>query len=201
LKTRGNQNQKQPKDPWVDFEEALLRDFCHRFSEVAASPRRGDEAKPQPTVGSTEEGGEGTFPVALHPRAEVVAEYTVQWPGKHAGKLAAIEPEPMDVTYVRIEQKARPSSLRGHYERSLKGQKIHPLKDGIWIETVLPAAKDGLTRSIDVLLTRANPKADTPPDEPQELTVEILSVDIPPLETSSGAKRRTTADPEADASP
>jgi hypothetical protein len=198
-KTRNSQNQKPKKDPWVDFEEGLLKDFCRRCSEVAVPPDHGDRTKPRPAAGSAEE-DDDAFPVALHPRSAVVAEHRVQWPGNHAVKLASISPEPMEVTYVRIEQKARPWSLRGYYERTLRAARAHPIQDGVWIETVLPAAKDGRTRSIDVLLTRANSKADAPPDEIQELTVEILAVAIPPLEIGPAAKQRPGTDHQADGS-
>jgi len=181
-KARGGPAQRNPpsKDPWLDFEEAVVRDFCQRFSEAAALPNHGAEGDKPASRGG---GGEATLPIALHPRAEVVAEYCVRWPGSHAEKLASIAPEPMDVCYVRIEQKARPMSVRGHYERTVKGQKIHPIKDGVWLETLL-SAKDGSARSIDVLLTRANPKAEAPPDETQEITVEILSVAVAAMETT-----------------
>ncbi len=197
----GNAGQKHPKlqrpakDPWLDFEEAILRDFCQRFAEAAALPNRAAEAE-KPASGNDE--GEVSLPVPLHPRAEVVAQYRVRWPGNHAAKLASIAPEPMEVSYVRIEQKARPMSVRGHYERTLKGQKMHPVNDGVWLETLLPAG-DGSMHSIDVLLSRANPKADAPPDEVQEITVEILSVAVAAMETAT--TRRAGASEQTDTPP
>lgn len=180
------------KDPWLNFEESLVRDFCRRFAEAAVQANRGAEGdKPTP---SSE--GETALPVALHPRAEVVAQYFVRWPGNDAAKLAPISPEPMDVAYVRVEQKARPMSVRGHYERVLKGCAIHPVTDGVWLET-LRSSKDGSLRSIDVLLTRANPKSDTPPDEIQEITVEILSVAVTALEPATTRRAGATEPTEA----
>jgi hypothetical protein len=198
---RESKEKKEKKDPWLDAEELLVGEFCRRFSLAALSQVRSATATPRPTPALPDESHDPPFPVALHSRAAVVAKYRVQWPGNHAGKLADTAPDPMEISYLRIEQKARPWSVRGHYERAVKGHKVHPLKDGIWIEAIVPAAKEGRTRSIDVLLTRANPKAETPPDEAQELTVEILTVDIPPLEVAGGVSRRTATDPDADASP
>ncbi len=192
---------QQRKDPWVDAEETLVRRFCRRFFDAALSQARSQEMKPPPPVAPPNHDADPSPAVALHPRATVVAEYRVQWPGTHAGKLADIAPDPMDISYVRIEQKARPWSVRGHYERTIKGHKVHPVNDGIWIEAILPAAKDGRTRSIDVLVTRANAKADTPPDEPQELTIEILAVAIPSLAAEPAVNRRAAAEPNPDASP
>lgn len=183
------------KDPWLDFEGSLVQDFCRRFLEAAVQPNHGaEEKKPTPAAGEAE----SLLPVALHPQAEVVAQYRVRWPGDHAAKLAAISPDPMDVVYLRIEQKARPMNVRGHYAKVLKGPGIHPITDGVWLETLL-ATKDGASRSIDVLLTRANPKVAVPPEEIQEITVEILSVAVAAME--SGTPRRAGASEPTDGTP
>ncbi len=182
-KTRntGQRLSPQAKDPWLDFEQAIVHDLCRRLAAAAVLPNRAKESDKATADDSGESSG---MPIPLHPRAEIDVQYVVRWPGDHAAKLASLAPDPLEVAYVRIEQRARPMNVRGHYERTLKGPKMHPTKEGVWLETLLPG-KNGAVRSVDVLLSRANPKVDAPPDEMQEITVEILSVTVTGMEAAT----------------
>ena len=136
------------------------------------------------------DGPDPSPPVALHPRATVAATYQLQWPGVYREKLAGAALDPMDISYVRIEEKARPRTVLGHYQRTIRPHQLHPLADGVRIDAVQETERKAETQSIDVLVTRASPRSDRPPDEPQELTVEILAVTIPALEAGPGTSPR-----------
>jgi hypothetical protein len=52
-----------------------------------------------------------------------------------------------------------------------------------------------------VLLTRANPKSEKPPDKLQEFTVEILTVRIPVLKAGLRMRAQAGAEPDPDGLP
>jgi hypothetical protein len=184
-------SRQQTEGRWLAAEEALLREYCRRFRAAglarARASRRADgtaDDDPEP-------------PVRLNPGAAVASAYRVQWPGTHREKLTGVPLDPMNVCYVRIEQKARFRSVQAYYERTVKPHQAHRLSDGIWLDELVSSDKQGQARSIDVLVTRVNPKLDRPADEPQELTVEILAVEIPALSTEA----RAAAEPGLEAAP
>jgi hypothetical protein len=184
---------KRPQEPWLQAEEALLRGLCQRFLTAGLAQARARRATASE---GEDEAAEPPPPVVLHPRAAVLAAYQIQWPGVYRDKLAGETLDAMEVSYVRTEDQGRLRTVQGHYERNLKPHQLHPLADGVRIEALQVAAKDGRIRSIDVLVTRANPKADRPLDEPEQLTVEILSVAIPALQAGPGSGRRMQAEPQ-----
>jgi len=185
-------------DAWLAVEEALVREYCRRFLVAGLVQDRARRDLARADAPKTA----GPPPaIALHPEASVLTSYRVQWPRTRDEKLADATRDVMEVSYVRVEEMAIPRAVLAHYQRTVKPFQLHPLADGVWLETLLPADGEGRCRSIDVVLTRANPKSETPPDKPQELTVEILVVNIPALKAGARTKAQAGAEPDPDGLP
>lgn len=189
-------SRQQAENKWLAAEEALVREYCRRFRAAGlawarASQRNNDAAEDE----------EPEPPVRLNPGASVATAYRVEWPGQHRARLPGASLDPMIVSYVRIEQKARLRSMQAYYERTVKPHQVHRLSDGIWLDGLVTGDKQGRARSIDVRVTTVNAKTDRPVDEPQELTVEILAVEIPALTVGTVAERRGAAESDLDAAP
>ena len=85
--------------------------------------------------------------------------------------------DPINVLYVRIEKRAKAKTELEHYRRKMDRVLEHALADGRWLDSLSEDAEDGVVRSVDVLITRASPKQ-TIVEEEQELTVQILSIEV-----------------------
>ena len=201
-KTEKGKSEKARK-AWLAAEEAVVREYCRRLLiaglEKARDRRASDRAKD----------AENAVPLAgitLHPEASVVASHRVRWPGVQAAKDGGAGCEPVDVSYVRIEEMGFPRAVLGHYLRVFKQRmdkpaQTHSISDGVWLEGLVSNDEDGQCRSVDVLLTRANAKSETPPDKRQEITVEVLVVTVPSLQAGPRMKAQARAEPVADGLP
>jgi hypothetical protein len=161
---------------WLKAEEDLLRGFCQRLRAAALAEAVRTKRQPRdrgPTLDH--------FPLELHTDAAVVASFASDWPGTlrdHA--LAGVPLETMRVRYVRIEEKARVDRLVVHYRRQLlKTVQVRTRANGMWLDSLHVDRATGSRQSIDLLITRSQTDSKRPRDELQELTTEILVVELP----------------------
>ena len=85
----------------------------------------------------------------------------------------------MEIHYVRIEEKARLVTTVGYYKRQLRVRDTQPVDKGEWLDSLrIAAEKADWTRSIDVLITRAEEDPDRDPAEAEELIIQILSIEM-----------------------
>ncbi len=80
--------------------------------------------------------------------------------------------------YVRIEERAKLRAELEHYRRQMDHVLEHALADGRWLDSLSEDVEDGVVRSLDVLITRASPKQTISDEVEQELTVQILSIEV-----------------------
>ena len=104
--------------------------------------------------------------------------YRIDWPGKQAALLPQLSDDSMKVLYVRIEERARARTELEHYRRQMDRVLEHTLADGRWLDSLSEDAEDGVVRSLDVLITRASPKQTISDEGEQELTVQILCIEV-----------------------
>ena len=125
----------------------------------------------------------------MHPHADVVALYRLDWPEALDGKIAAAPF--LRVRYVRIQQKARPDLLLSYYRRQLPDCEEHVSPDAAWLDGLAADKNRAVTRSVDVLLAKSSAAAPGLSDQEQELTVSILTVQCQgiPKRTSLTASR------------
>ncbi len=197
------ESSSKQEDGWLAAERALAREYCRRLfaAGLAQARARG--------VATGEDGPEGAGPplaIPLHPQASVVAWYRVRWPEAQGAPEAETRKDSTEVSFVRIEETGFPRAVLAHYQRAFQQRtgaagRAHPLADGVWLETLLPADDKGRCRSIDVFLTRANPKSETPPEKRQEITVEVLVVDLSAFQAGPRMKAQARAEPGPDGLP
>jgi hypothetical protein len=163
---------------WNKLIEDLVRDYCRRchmaaLARAAAAYRSG--AVPSLDVRAADS------PVPLQPNSNVNAAYRFDWPDEHVSRLPQIADDVLRVYYLRIEERTKPARLSTYYRRQVKSCIEHTLPDGLWLDGLTEMKKEGRTRSIDVLITRAKSGATPSANEEQELTVEILCIEVPKL--------------------
>ena len=85
----------------------------------------------------------------------------------------------LKLRYLRIEERAKPSRQISYYRGRLKTCIEHPLTDGVHLDGLLDLPNGDGVRSVDVLITPAS-AADSlsTKDDPQPLTIEILTVEV-----------------------
>jgi hypothetical protein len=168
---------EQTSQQWMDFSKNIVRLLCQQFHEAA----RGDL--------NVEE---DYFSFKLHPRAEVVAAYQLNWPADLGEK--AIVASALQVRYVRAEQRVQPKKVLAYYRRQLPNAKEHPIPNGMWLDSFTQDREANSVCSTDVLLTIAKTTTTVRslPDQEQLLVVEILRVECDTMDegTSLSAHKK-----------
>jgi len=176
----------QAERDWMKTSEGLVRAWCARLNAAGlarAGAARGTETGP----GGAEPND--NLPVKLHPQANVVSEYHLNWPGDLGAKLSGIAPGPMEIHYLRINDKSDPVKRLGFYRRQLqlKTPDVHPIQNGYWMDRVVrvpkteeqgPIDKTGWKRSVDILITKVQDKPEPARSEETGLVIEILSIEM-----------------------
>ena len=111
------------------------------------------------------------IPVQPHSADSVVAAHSVAWTQDG-------DRDPLQLHYVRLEERARPERLLSTYRRMWPEHHERLVTDGVCFEGVVEGLEQGFLRSVDVRVTRAAPGAQRRANEEQELVVEILVVEI-----------------------
>jgi hypothetical protein len=177
---------------WIERSELLVRTWCARLHRAALAGRSGGppagEKGDSPHLPERPGGGPrfagvaqmGTvpfFPLPLHPRARPLLVYHCDWPGRLAEKMPAGPRDPLDVYYVRIEERSRPGRILSYYRRQWESCAERPAQGGTWLDYCGGGTQADRKRSIDVLVTRAAPGAPALADEELDLVVEILWIE------------------------
>ena len=176
------------KKAWAKLADDLVLAWCDRFRAAAIAQTPEGEAAPAAPA--------PTLAITLHKDAKITAQYQSRWPGDIQAKLPGVALGVMEIGYARLEGKARPSTTYGFYKRQLKPreQDYRETDERVWIESCRTSPETGRRRSIDVLFTRpdgakketktsSTDKPAKPSDEPEEMIIEILT-----LETDDPAK-------------
>jgi hypothetical protein len=156
-----------PAEDWMFTSEDLVRVWCERLFAAASSGL-------QPAVAE----GASEMPIEVQPNAEKVAEYHLDWPAAVGDKLSGISADPLRIHYVRMQQTARLSVVKGFYQRKLSNPDVHDLAEGSWMETCRQVPDTDLQRSIDVLITTTEDIGDKPTTQEFDWTVQVLAIDI-----------------------
>jgi len=166
------------KKEWEKFSETLIRAWCDRL-HAANKARTGATSwgTPQPDQGDQPI----DLPIDLHKEANVTAQYRVSWPSDFGGKLAGTAVGPLEVRYVRIEDKLDPETMLGHYKRQVGELNPRRTENTAWTESLRLDPQTNRRRSIDVIIEGSNKnaaKAGQKPPKEQDLVIQILSIEI-----------------------
>lgn len=159
---------EQVGQQWMDFSRTVVQSTCRRLCAAA-------RAKQVAGNGTNSTPDDLDLPFELHPGAQLSQTYRLDWP-EDVGTAMAAAPI-LKVRYVRIEQRAVPRKVLAYYRRRASNFKEHGLASGSWIDSINIDREQGRTRSIDVLVAKANTTVLGPPDQEQEITVDLLIVE------------------------
>lgn len=149
------------------------------FGTAAAAAAKEEDAPADPDLG-----------LSFHTEEEPLARYRLNWPTDLKNKLGSIKPGTLVINYVRFEETSRPISVATHYLRQLKGAKTRLLENGRWVDFLGAGSAARRMRSVDVMVTSRTAAPGTPPppaadqaakqkNAPEDIVVEILSIEIP----------------------
>lgn len=156
---------------WDRFLQDVVRALCGQWGSCELStPEASGGPRPADIASAARD-----LPLTLHATASVRALGRVDWPATAPPGFVA---DPLRVHYVRIEEKARPAKLLGHYRRQLGSCEMRPLDHGVWLDKLSAGGGVGWRSSLDVLIRSANPESRRLPEEEQKVIVEILSIEI-----------------------
>jgi len=154
---------------WMTFSENLVRKMCQRFCAAAlALSAEGTHTDPDAA----------DLPLTPPSNAKITASYRVDWPEGLTGKPAGLAVSPLRVRYLRVEQRARPVRLLAYYRSQLSNCSEHSNQYGFWLDAFTTDKQRGAVRSVDVLITKRNKDVPIVAGEEQQLTVEVLVVEI-----------------------
>lgn len=126
------------------------------------------------------------LPVEVPEGANVVAAVRCVWPGGIAEEIPGEEASPLLIHYVRIEGNADPRQVAGLYRRRLVRAESREIAGGFWLDS-FNSGTTGHKRSIDVFVRALDPDPLRLPDEPQDLGVDILSLELSESSQSAGS--------------
>jgi hypothetical protein len=161
--------QEKVGQQWMEFSQDVVQAVCRR---LCAAARAKQDGPGDAGVAS----GLVDLPFTMHSRDAVVAVYRLDWPEDLREEIA-VAPSSLHVRYVRIEEKAVPVKVLAYYRRQVPEARQRALTGGGWIDSVAIDKTGSSIRSVDVLVAKATNSALGLPNQEQELTVDILTVE------------------------
>ena len=179
-----------PTAEWRKLVQELAVNYCRRCHATSLACDTAARRDGQPL--DTTRANETQLPLPPHPDAAIAAWHRAAWPSPSSPAPREINTAPVELRYVRIEEKAKPSRLLGYYRRQLRGDEL-PLPDGIWLSGRGDCGP-GRTREVDIFITRAKGGSMSALEDETQLTVEILTieaadVELPVLKKGTGTSR------------
>ncbi len=169
------QRDAKVREEWEEAAQDLLLATFGRYREMgqahADAMRR--EGKPVDFDHATKH-----LPVDLPPGARVVAAVHYRWPAGIAEKVSGVLCSPMDIHYARIDARGEPEKIAGAYRRKLSGYELRNVPQGVWFDSLKNGSSPGRKVSVDVVVRLARPDPLRLPNEEQELTVDVLTVEL-----------------------
>jgi hypothetical protein len=164
-----------PDTDWPKLLEELVRDYCRRghmasLARSAAAYRSG--------ASSSHESRKSDSSIPLLPGCEIIAAHSIDWPGEYVSHLPNMAGNDLSLNYQRIEKRMKLSKPLIYYRRQVKSCIERPIPDGLWLDGFVELKGEERLRSVDILITCPTNSTIKSATEEQELTVEILSVEV-----------------------
>ncbi len=137
---------KEARYGWMKASEGTLISLMERMYQGTMQP----DAAPYQTA---------DLPFQLHRGAEVTASLRFALPGEANASNELRSAQQTLVSYVRIESKQMSQKTVQHYRSVLRDEEVVTILggNGMWLDGgVKPNKKDGMLRSVDILLSRSN---------------------------------------------
>jgi hypothetical protein len=163
---------------WDKWAEEIIRNYCrccHRAAlDRMADAYRSGTAPPRQSLPED-------LPIKPYRPGQLDAVYRLEWPGVRAGRLPQLADDKLRLYYLHAEHRTKWDPLLAVFRRQMKSLVEHPFADGLWLDSLVEAAKGTRLQSLDVLIVRTNTDLSLPGNAEQGLTVEILYIDVPNL--------------------
>ena len=173
---------QETRQSWEKLADDAVKNWCRRLHEAALAEAATAQVGVQPAAGETTT---VDLPIELHKDAKVACYHRVDWPADVQAKLPGVAVGPMEMRYVRIEEKARLVATKGFYRRRLNPAEkdLRETDDSVWMASCRTVPGTDRRRSIDLVITRADgpPKKDEndrEADEAENLIIEILTLEM-----------------------
>jgi len=160
---------------WNTLLEELVRDYCRR-SHMASLARSA--AAYRDGAASSHECRKTDSPIPPLPGCEVSAAYSIDWPGEYVSHLPNMAGNALSLNYQRIEKRMKLSKPLIYYRHQVKSCIERPIPDGLWLDGFVELKGEEHLRSVDVLITCPTNSTLKSATEEQELTIEILSIEV-----------------------
>jgi hypothetical protein len=124
-------------------------------------------------------------PFALKQGERITKEFHLRWPEDLPANLTSAVTEPLVLHYVQLDATDEVNRTATFYRTCLsKGththtqSATHELDDGKWVDIMQRDPGAHRTRTVDILITRRAPDGDTKRLKTEELSVQILMVEV-----------------------
>ncbi len=185
---RQREEREQAEQEWLRVSADVVTALCERFEQAGLQEieiARQERRRPDFTAALRD------LPVELHAEIDPASSYRLAFPGEVQGKVPGATLAPMLVHYALLKDTEKMSKVVAHYRRQLSTRRVLESQQGVWIDTCREGGAPDRLRSIDVLIstgsgrqTTFTPKpsgtrtAPREKNEPEELTVQILSIEV-----------------------
>lgn len=151
---------------WMQTAYGTVRVFCERFQKAAENQQ----------VNSADV--VANLPFRIHSPDALTHVYAMDWQKQVGSRLAGAPVDPMRVYYLRFEESGLYNKVSGAYKRVVPSGSERLVKNGLWIDGGKPDHESGLRTTMDVIIDRPEYSAERKPNEPEQLVVQVLYVQI-----------------------
>ncbi len=186
------QKKQQTDQEWMELSAKLVSTWCKRFQAATTPKHDGAEGSNQPDEEDNPDkpAEEATMRAdlpsgfALAPAAKVIASHHVTLPNASPADFTQVQPDTLEVYYVRAEEAAKPKNAIRYYCRQAgtSDTKVKCIDRSLWIDRITQGSQKDRLRTIDVLITKSETAvvntSDSNSDDETDLTIEVLIIEI-----------------------
>ncbi len=151
---------------WMQTAYGTVRVFCERFQKAAENQQ----------VNSADI--VANLPFRIHSPEALTHVYAMDWQKQVGSRLAGAPVDPMRVYYLRFEETGLYNKVSGAYKRVVPSGSERLVQNGLWIDGSKPDHESGLRTTMDVIIDRPEYSAERKANEPEQLVVQVLYVQI-----------------------
>ncbi len=157
--------------------------------EAGETKSKGPSGAPQPAV---------PCPFSLRPGEKITKEFHLRWPEDLPANMTAAVSEPLIIHYVQLEGSddinRTATFYRSGFSKGTAGKSVsatHDVESGKWVDILQRDFNGHRTRSLDVLITRQPPDPEAKKTKIEELTIQVLMVEVESFEPEPKQSEKT----------
>ncbi|HET6327520.1 MAG TPA: hypothetical protein VFG04_22750 [Planctomycetaceae bacterium] len=157
--------------------------------DAGETKTKGPSGAPTPAV---------PCPFSLRPGEKITKEFHLRWPEDLPANMTAAVSEPLVIHYVQLEGSddinRTATFYRSGFSKGTAGKSVsatHDLESGKWVDIMQRDFNGKRTRSLDVLITRQPPDPEAKKSKIEELTIQVLMVEVESFEPEPKQTEKT----------